>query len=231
MGEVTNLYFKLSPSPNPSALDICVDVNCKPIGCHIEFFSQTPSFHSVDPPDFGILCSSIPDFACDVHEDQVVDGVGFKQLTCVVIFYEYVWEAEAELGVKDDLLLSGPRLLYLDNFCDLSIFDLSCENSFPYVSIFNHSQDIWDVNLSFDCGEDKYFLFVSHMPLCMIRQIMRMLMYISNFLIVAVMISSILNLITMLIHWLLIFLSHRSLMIYLLKKWKPRKLSRHFSPS
>lgn len=72
---------------------------------------------------------------------------------------------------------------------------------------------------------------VSHQPLYMIFQIMRMSMYISNFLVVVVVIFFLIHLITIMIHLLLIFLSRQSLMIYKLKKWKPLKLSRHFSLS
>lgn len=74
-------------------------------------------------------------------------------------------------------------------------------------------------------------IFFFDQPLCMIHQIMRMSMHILNFLIVVVMISSLTHSITMLIHLSLIFLSHRYLMKYMLMKWKPLKLSRHFSPS
>lgn len=72
-------------------------------------------------------------------------------------------------------------------------------------------------------------ILASNLPLCMIHQIMRMPKNILNFLIMVVMISILIQLITMLIHSLLICLSHFSLMIYLLKKWKPRRLSKHFS--
>lgn len=66
-------------------------------------------------------------------------------------------------------------------------------------------------------------IYVSHQPLCMIRQILRMLMYIFNFLIVDVVISLLIHSIMIMIHLLLIFLSHQSLMIYKLMKWKPHK--------
>ena len=65
----------------------------------------------------------------------------------------------------------------------------------------------------------------------MICQIMRMPMNILIFMIMAGVIFALIHLITMLIHMLLIFLGHRSLTIYLMMKWKPLKLSRHFSPS
>lgn len=83
-------------------------------------------------------------------------------------------------------------------------------------------------HLSFMKMQRVNFL-ASHLPLCMIHQIMRMPMNILNFLIVVVMIFVLLHFITMLIHSLLIFISHWSLMIYLLTEWKPRRMSRHFS--
>lgn len=72
-------------------------------------------------------------------------------------------------------------------------------------------------------------ILASHLPLYMIHQIMRISTNILNFLIMVVVIFVLLHLIMMLIHSLLICLSHRSPMIYLLTEWKPRRLSRHFS--
>ena len=74
-------------------------------------------------------------------------------------------------------------------------------------------------------------IFSSHLPLCMIHQIMRMPTNIQNFLILVFMISLPHNLIMMLIHSLLIRLNHYSTMIHLSTKSKPRRLSRHFSLS
>lgn len=73
--------------------------------------------------------------------------------------------------------------------------------------------------------------FVSHQPLSMICQIMRMSLSILNFWIVAVVIFSRTHPITILIHMISIFPSHQCLMIHLLMKWKLLKLSRHFSAS
>lgn len=85
-------------------------------------------------------------------------------------------------------------------------------------------------HLSFLKTQRVNFL-VSHLPLYMIHQIMRMPMNKTNFMIVVVVISVHLRLITMLIHLLSIFLSHWTSIIYLLTKWKPHRLSRHFSLS
>lgn len=71
-------------------------------------------------------------------------------------------------------------------------------------------------------------ILASLLCLCTIHQIMRMPTNILNFLIVAIMIFVILHLIMMLIHSLLIYLSHWSLMIYILIEWKPFWLSRYF---
>jgi len=57
--------------------------------------------------------------------------------------------------VKDDLLLSAPRLLYPDIFHDGVSSVPSRENSFQGVSTSNHSQNMWNASFSFECGEDK----------------------------------------------------------------------------
>ena len=95
MGEVVNLPAKLSPSPpTPPALYFCANLDCKPVGYHVVSSSQPLSTGSFGPLDFFVLCSSILDFTCDVHEDQVMDEVGVEHPTCAIIFYEYVWEYE-----------------------------------------------------------------------------------------------------------------------------------------
>lgn len=74
----------------------------------------------------------------------------------------------------------------------------------------------------------KFLIF--HHPLFMIRQIIRMSLFIIlKFLIMVVMIFSFIHLITILIFLLLMFLSHQSLMIHLLMKWKLLKMLRNFS--
>lgn len=130
-------------------------MDCEPVVCHVNLFSQPPSSCPIDPLDFGALCSSIPDFASEFHEDQVVEGFGVEKPPCAIILHEYVWEYEEELAVKDDLLQSSPRPFYPNIFCDPAISYMSYENSFPNVAASNHSQDTQDFSLSFDCGEDK----------------------------------------------------------------------------
>ncbi len=75
VGEVVNPSVELSHPPTPLALDICADLDYNLVGCHVKSFSQPSSSCFVDPPYFGVLCSSILDCACDVHEHQVVDAV------------------------------------------------------------------------------------------------------------------------------------------------------------
>lgn len=151
--------------------------------------------------------------------------------------------------MKDDLPLSAPHLLFPGMFGDSAIVDFPCEKTFLSASTFDHSQNTPDVSLSLHSGEDTFVLRIqlifhlsfpkmqrvnilaSHQPLYMIHQIMKMQTNILNFLIVFVMIYFLLHLITMVIHSLLIFLSHPSSMIYLLMKWKPHEISRHFSSS
>lgn len=90
-----NPLVDLSPSPpTPFAQDFCADLDYKPDGCHVVSSSQSFSFVSFDPPDFGVLCSSNPDSTFGVHEDQVLDEFGAKQPTCAIIFNEYVWDFE-----------------------------------------------------------------------------------------------------------------------------------------
>ncbi len=156
-GEVENPPVDLSPSsPTPPAQDLCTDLECNPDGCHVVLSPQPLSFGPFNPSNFGVFSSSISDLTCDVHKDQVLDGVSAEQPTCGIIFYDYVWEYEQEYVVKDDLLLFTPHPLYPDIFHNSTISDPSCENSFSDVSIFDHSQNIWDANFSFDCGEDKF---------------------------------------------------------------------------
>lgn len=120
--------------------------------------AQPSSNGSFDPPYFGVLCSFVLDSTCDVYEDQVVDGVGVEKPAYTVIFYEYAWEYEPKVAVKDDLLLSTPHpIIYLDIFCSSSIFYSSCENISPDVSTSDHSQNEWDVSVSSNYEEEKYF--------------------------------------------------------------------------
>lgn len=158
-------------------------------------------------------------------------------------------ESKEEPEVKDESLPSAPHLLYPDIPCDSATIDFPCENSFLDVSTSDHSKDTSDVSLSLHCGEDtssseifsnlSFFIsetqrvnfLTSHLPLCTIHKIMRMMKNIPNFLILVVMISLLLHPIMMLIQSLLICLRHWSMMIYLSTKLKPPRLSRHFSPS
>lgn len=84
-----------SPSPpTPPTMYFCAELGCKPDGCHVVSSHQPPSYGSIDPLDFVVLCSSVPHSTCDVHEDQVLDGVGVGQPTRAIIFDGYVWESE-----------------------------------------------------------------------------------------------------------------------------------------
>lgn len=134
-GEVANLPIKLPPPPTPPALDFCIDFDCKPDGCHMVSTPRTPSNGSFDPLYFDVLCSSILDSTCDVHENQVMDEVRAGKPTYAIIFNEYVWEFEQEFVVKDFLLLSAPHLIYPDIFCDSAISNFSYENLSLNVSV------------------------------------------------------------------------------------------------
>ena len=94
VGEGAHTSFELSHPPTPHALDILIDLACKPIGCHVDSFPQPLSQRSVDPSDCTILCSSIPNSSLVVNEDQVVDGVSVVQATCTIIHDECVRESK-----------------------------------------------------------------------------------------------------------------------------------------
>ena len=154
VGDYAHTSVELSHPPTPPTLDICADLACKLVGCHVDSFPQPPSPHSVDPLDCTILCSSVPDSSPIVNEDQVVNGVSVVQPTYAIIHDEYVQESKEELTVKDDSLLATPHPLYPDIPCDSTTTDFPYENSFPDVSTSDHSQDRSDVNLSLHCRED-----------------------------------------------------------------------------
>lgn len=85
MGEHAHTSVELSHPPTPPALDIYIDLACKPIFFHVDSFPQPLSPRSVDPPDCTVLCSSIPDSSPIVNEDQVVDGFCFMKPTYAII--------------------------------------------------------------------------------------------------------------------------------------------------
>lgn len=85
-----NPYVEILYPPTPPTLGFCADVECKHVGCHVNFFTEPPSSCFFYPLDCTIFCSSIPNSICDVHKDQVADGVGVEKLTYAIIFYEYV---------------------------------------------------------------------------------------------------------------------------------------------
>lgn len=108
-----------------------------------------------------MLCSLVLDLSFDVHKDQVLDGFGVEQPTCDIIFNEYVWESKSkqEFSMKDDLLPPAPLLHYPDIFHNSTIPFESCEKSvYVDVTTFNHSQNKWNANFSFERREDKSFL-------------------------------------------------------------------------
>lgn len=135
MGEVSNPSAELSHPPTPPSLDIYIDLACKNVGYYVKFFSQPSSSRSVDPLDYIVLCSFVPNSTIIIHEDQVVDRIGFEKPTCTIIYDEYVCEYKEEPTVKDDILLSTHHPLFLEIFCDSTISYLSCEN--PSLDVFS----------------------------------------------------------------------------------------------
>jgi len=78
-GEVEHPPIDMSPSPpTPPTQDLCVDFANKLDGCHVVSSLQPSSLGSFDPLDLGVLCSSVLDFAYDVHEDKILDRVGVQ---------------------------------------------------------------------------------------------------------------------------------------------------------
>lgn len=75
MGEGASPSVELSHHPIPHALDLCANLACKAVGCHMDLFPQPLSLRFVDPLDCTMLCCPIPDSTLIVHGDQVVDEV------------------------------------------------------------------------------------------------------------------------------------------------------------
>lgn len=161
-GEVENSYVNPPPSsPTPHTQNFSTILDCQFDGCDEVLSCHTPSFGPFDPPDCDVLCSPMSNISFDVHEDQVLDGVGVEQPTCGIIFDEYVWEYEQESVVKDDLLLSTPLPHYPNIFHDSIILVEPCEKSvFVDFTTFDHSQNTWNANFPSECGEDNFFLHV-----------------------------------------------------------------------
>jgi len=112
VGEVDNPPVDLSPSPpTPPTQDSYADLDCNSDGYHVVLSSHPSFIGPFDTSDFGVVFSFISNLTCDVHEDQVLDGVGVELEPCDIIFNEYVWESEQESMVKDGLFLSAPHLL------------------------------------------------------------------------------------------------------------------------
>lgn len=145
---------ELSHPPTPSTLEICTDLACKPVGYHVDSFPRSLSFHSVDPLDCIVFCSTIPYSSPVVNEDQAIDGVGVMHPTYAIIHDECVWESKEKPAVKDDSLVAIPHLLHLDIPCDSSTTDFPCKNQLVAASTSYHSQDILDVSISLQCEED-----------------------------------------------------------------------------
>lgn len=139
VGEGARTSVDLSHPPTPLGLNICIDLACKTICCHVDLFHQPLSLRSVDPLNCTVLCSPIPESTLVVHEDRVIDRVDIAQPTCVVIHHECVRESEEELVGKDDLLLFVPHPLYLEISCDYATFDFPCESPSLDVSTSDHS--------------------------------------------------------------------------------------------
>lgn len=247
MRECSYTSVQLSHPPTVTTLNFCAYLVGKPMGCHTYLLPQLPSSHFTDPSDCIVLCSSILGPTLFTNEDQAIDGIDVAQPTCTIIHEEYDWASKHEPMLKDDLLLSLPPPLFPDISNHFVISDFPCVNPSTNASMPGHSYNTPDVSPWFQAKRTNISLRIhltfhlpfpemqrvkilsSHIPLYMIHQIMRMPTNILNFFIMVFVIFVLLHLIMILIHLLLIFLSCWSLMIYLFMKWKPHRLSRHFS--
>lgn len=188
VGDHAHTFVELSHRTTPPPLNICTDLACKPIGCHVDSFPRPPSSCFVNPLDCTALCSSILNSSPIVDEDQVVDGVGIMQPTCAIIHEECVWKSKEEPTVKDDSLPATPHPLHPEIPCDSTTTYFPSENPLMNVSTSDHSQDMSNVSLSSQCGEDTSSyrnlsnlssvifenIFAFHPPLYPIHQNMRM---------------------------------------------------------
>ena len=165
------------------------------------------------------------------------------------IHEEYDSKLEHQHSAKDDSLLSEPPPFFPDIFGEPTIHGFTCASPSMDTPIVDHSLDtqmslhhltIERINYSLKIHLTFHMLFseaqrvnfsASHLPLYLIHQILRMSMKSLIFFIVAIVIYLLMYLIMMMILSQLIFLSLLFMMIYLLTKSKPPRLSRHFSPS
>lgn len=141
MGEHAHTFFELSHPPTPPALDIYVDLVCKPAGYHMDLLPQPLSLCSIDPPNSTVLCSSIRSSSRVVNEDQVIDGVDVVQPTYTIIHDGFVWESKEEPMVNDESLPSIPHQLYLNIPYDPTTIDFPCADPFSDVSTSDRSHD------------------------------------------------------------------------------------------
>lgn len=105
-------------------------MDCQPDDCDEVLYPHPQSFSPSNPPYCDVLCSIVSNLTCDVHEDQVLNGVGIMQPTCDIIHDDYVGEliAEPESTKKDDSIPSTPLLHHSDISPKFFISDESCEN-------------------------------------------------------------------------------------------------------
>jgi len=110
-----------------------------------------------------VLCSFVLDLTIVVTKDQAINGVGVAQPTCFVIHEEYDWEPEHQLAKKDDPLMFAPPPLFPNIFDDSVIPDFSCVSPSMDAPIVDCSQNMLDVNPSFNSGDWKNHLLNIHL--------------------------------------------------------------------
>lgn len=87
MGEFDHPPVDLSPSPpTPPAQDFYTYLDYNSYGCHLVLSPHPWSFGPFYPLYFGVLCSSVLDLTCDVHEHKVLDGIGVEKETYDINF-------------------------------------------------------------------------------------------------------------------------------------------------
>lgn len=119
MGKLENSSIDLPPSsPIPHIQNFSASLDCESDDCDEVLSHCSPFSGSFDPLDCELLCSPISNLFLNVHEDQVLDGVGVPQKTCNVICDDYVWESKSkqESVMKNGFSPSAPLPHYANIF-------------------------------------------------------------------------------------------------------------------
>lgn len=102
-------------SPTPHTQSYSTSLECESDVCNEVLSPHPPFLYSFYPPNCQLLFSAILNVSLNVHEDQVLDGIGVPQKACDVIYDVYVREStsEQEYAMKADLSPSYLSLIIL----------------------------------------------------------------------------------------------------------------------